>query len=53
MEKKEIAVFTVRIESVENNTWQGTVNTEDAVFRFQSEMQLLRWLLKKYPDLQP
>ena len=53
MEKKEIARFTVQIVSVEDATWQGSVVTEDAIFHFQSEMQLLKWLFEKYPKLLP
>ena len=53
MDNQEIARFTVQISSVKNSTWQGTVTTEDAVFHFESEMQLLKWLFEKYPRLRP
>ena len=53
MDKKEIAKFTVHIYSTENATWQGTVVVDDVIFSFQSEMQLIRWLTEKYPELLP
>lgn len=53
MEKKAIARFTVQISSVRGATWQGSVVAEDAAFCFQSEMQLLKWLFEKYPELLP
>ena len=53
MEQKEIAQFTIRILSTEDATWQGEVVAEDTTFRFQSEMQLLKWLWKRFPALEP
>lgn len=54
MENKEpVAQFTVCVTSVENAAWQGTVQTEHAVYSFKSEMELLSWLLEQYPALLP
>ena len=50
---KVIADFNVLITSVNNNTWQREVKTEDDSFFFKSEMQLFKWLCKKYPSLLP
>lgn len=53
MEKRELADFRVRILSAENATWQGVVESGGEVFSFQSELQLVKWLLRKYPALNP
>lgn len=53
MEEKEIAQFTVRILSTQDATWQGEVVAEGTTFRFQSEVQLLKWLWKRFPPLEP
>ena len=53
MERKELARFTVRVLSAENATWQGEVESGGEVFAFESEMQLLKWLCKKHPQLMP
>lgn len=53
MERKELAEFTVRILSADNATWQGEVESGGETFAFQSEMQLLKWLCKKHPQLMP
>jgi len=53
VERKELANFTVRVLSAENSTWQGEVESGGETFAFQSEMQLLKWLCKKYPRLMP
>ena len=53
MEPKEIAQFTVRILSTEDATWQGEVVAEDTTFRFQSEMQLLKWSWKRFLASEP
>lgn len=53
MKQKELAEFTVRILSADNATWQGEVESGGKTFAFQSEMQLLKWLCKKYPQLMP
>ncbi|MBQ7778414.1 MAG: hypothetical protein IJ396_05850 [Oscillibacter sp.] len=52
-EKAPLAQFTIRIESAEHATWQGTVETDHSSFHFESEMQLLHWLMSQYPDLRP
>ena len=53
VERKELANFTVRVLSAENSTWQGEVESGGETFAFQSEMQLLKWLCEKYPQLMP
>lgn len=53
MEKKVIAQFTVQITSAEGATWQGSVVAGNEIFHFRSELQLLNWLLERYPELQP
>ena len=53
MERKELANFTVRVLSAENSTWQGEVESGGETFAFQSEMQLLKWLCQKHPQLKP
>ena len=46
--EKELACFTIRILSAENGSWQGECLTGDKTFRFQSELQLLRWIHAAY-----
>jgi hypothetical protein len=53
MKQTELAVFTVRILSADNATWQGVVEADGTTFAFQSEMQLLNWLYETYPALIP
>ncbi|MBR5470906.1 MAG: hypothetical protein IKU81_02155 [Oscillibacter sp.] len=53
MKQKELATFTVQIFSADNATWQGEVESDGEVFAFQSEMQLLKWLCEKHPQLMP
>ena len=53
MERKELARFTVRVLSADNATWQGEVESGGEMFAFESEMQLLKWLCKKHPQLMP
>lgn len=50
-EQVPLAQFAVRITSAENASWQGTVETENTVFQFESELQLLKRLLECYPAL--
>lgn len=52
-EQETLAQFTVRITSAKHASWQGVVQAEDAVFYFESEMQLIGWLLRRYPALLP
>ena len=53
MERKELARFTVRVLSADNATWQGEVESGGEMFAFESEMQLLKWLCQKHPQLMP
>ena len=53
MEKKELARFTVRVLSANNGSWQGEVYAEGETFAFQSELQLLKRLYEKFPQIEP
>ena len=53
MKQNELAEFTVRILSADHATWQGEVESGGETFTFHSEMQLLKWLSQKYPELMP
>ena len=53
MEQKAIVQFTVMVTSTENATWQGVVEANGKRFAFESELQLLRWVMKQYPSLRP
>ena len=53
MEKRELARFTIRVLSTDNGSWQGEVYAEGETFAFQSELQLLKWLYKRFPQIEP
>lgn len=53
MEQKAIVQFTVMVTSTENASWQGIVEANGKEFEFQSELQLLRWVMEQYPSLRP
>ena len=53
MEQKAIVQFTVMVTSTENASWQGIVESNGKEFEFQSELQLLRWVMEQYPSLRP
>ena len=53
MEQKAIVQFTVMVTSTENASWQGIVESNGKEFEFQSELQLLRWVIEQYPFLRP
>ena len=53
MEQNVLARFTVTVTSAENASWQGVVETNGKRFVFQSELQLLRWVMEQYPSLRP
>ena len=53
MEQNVLAHFTVTVTSTENASWQGVVETNGKKFEFQSELQLLRWVMEQYPSLRP
>jgi hypothetical protein len=53
MNKHEVAGFTVRIFSVNHATWQGEVTSDGETFSFRSELELLKWLYQKHPQLRP
>lgn len=46
-----IAQFSVQILSTDNITWQGIVTANGKTYNFASEMQLLKWLIKEFPEL--
>ena len=48
-----IASFHVHITSVHDATWQGVVEANGTTYQFQSELQLLRWVMDQFPDLRP
>lgn len=53
MTKEDMAQFHVTITSVEDGTWQGVVETDGKRYRFQSELQLLNWMMMQCPVLRP
>ena len=53
MEQKAIVQFTVMVTSTENASWQGLVESNGKEFEFQSELQLLRWVMEQSPSLRP
>lgn len=53
MEQTYIARFTVNVTSTDNASWQGTVEADGESITFRSEMELLRFLLARYPSLRP
>ena len=53
MEQNVLAHFTVMVTSTENASWQGAVESNGKKFEFQSELQLLRWVMEQYPSLRP
>ena len=53
MEQNMLARFTVMVTSTENASWQGIVESNGKAFEFQSELQLLRWVMEQYPSLRP
>ena len=53
MEQNMLARFTVMVTSTENASWQGVVESNGKKFEFQSELQLLRWVMEQYPSLRP
>ena len=48
-----VASFHVHITSVHDATWQGVVEANGTTYQFQSELQLLRWVMDQYPALRP
>ena len=53
MEQNVQAHFTVTVTSTENASWQGVVESNGKRFAFESELQLLRWVMEQYPSLRP
>ena len=53
MEQNALAHFTVTVTSTENTSWQGVVESNGKRFAFESELQLLRWVMEQYPSLRP
>ena len=50
---EEIASFHVHITSVHDATWQGVVEANGEEYQFQSELQLLPWVMEQFPVLRP
>ena len=51
-----IAIDTITVENevaVHDATWQGVVEANGTTYQFQSELQLLRWVMEQYPALRP
>ena len=53
MDRPILANFTVTITSCDHASWQGYVEIQGTRYEFQSEMQLLQYILDRYPALQP
>lgn len=53
MGQNVLAHFTVTVTSAENASWQGVVESNGKKFAFESELQLLRWVMEQYPSLRP
>ena len=51
MERDLIAKFSVQIFSANNATWQGVVTVDNDSYEFLSELQLIKWLVQKFPEL--
>jgi len=51
MERDLIAKFSVQIFSANNATWQGVVTVDNDSYEFLSELQLIKWLIQKFPEL--
>ena len=50
---EELASFHVHITSVHDGTWQGVVEANGKEYHFQSELQLLHWVMDQFPVLWP
>jgi len=53
MNHEAAAEFTVHIFSTEHATWQGEAETCGSKIRFESELQLLRWMNEQLPGSSP
>ena len=51
--EETIASFHVRVTSVNDATWQGVAEANGTMYQFQSELQLLRWVMEQFPALRP
>ena len=51
--EEPLASFHVRITSVHDATWQGVVEVSGEEYQFQSELQLLHWVMEQFPVLRP
>ena len=51
--EEPMASFQVNITSAHDATWQGVVESNGAEFQFQSELQLLHWVMEQFPVLRP
>lgn len=55
IEKKQnpIANFSISIHSVKDATWQGIVECGGKYQTFESELQLLKYMMELAPELKP
>ena len=51
--EQAIAAFQVCVTSAEDATWQGVVTANGEEYQFQSELQLLHWVMEQFPVLRP
>ena len=51
--EEPLASFQVRVTSVRDATWQGVVTANGEEYQFQSELQLLHWVMEQFPVLRP
>lgn len=51
--EETVASFRVRVTSVHDATWQGVVEANGEEYQFQSELQLLHWVMEQFPVLRP
>ena len=53
MDSKALAQFHVTVTSAKDGTWQGIVEAKGNEYSFQSELQLLQWVMEQFPFLRP
>ncbi len=55
IEKKQppIASFSISIHSVKDATWQGIVECSGKQRTFETEVQLLKYMMEFVPELKP
>ncbi len=53
MTDRTFATFHIDITSVREHTWQGRVTCGDQIRCFESELQMLRYMIELMPGLAP